>query len=132
VYTVAAVRAGLVHHPGVWLGRTVRVRGVAVASGCLVRESMLCMKESDDLAYIVDPTTRASLPLTRGSANSLLALLRRLPLAGTLAPAAQTPHWGELATYRAQLLVVPPARCALAPCYQALLLDAAPDAPGGG
>jgi hypothetical protein len=126
VYSVATLQAGLAHQPGVWLGRTVRVRGVAVPPGCVVRESMLCLKESSGVAYIVDPITCAFLPLSRGAANALLSLLRHLPLAGTLAPAAQTPHWGELTTYRAQLRVVPPARCALAPCYQAALLDAAP------
>jgi hypothetical protein len=126
VYSVATLQVGLAHQPDVWLGRTVRVRGVAVPPGCVVRESMLCMKESSGLAYLVDPATFASLPLSRGAANALLAVVRHLPLAGTLAPAAQTPHWGELTTYRAQLLVVPPASCALAPCYQAALLDAAP------
>jgi hypothetical protein len=126
VYSVATVQAGLAHQPSGWLGRTVRVRGVAVPPGCVLRESMLCLKESHGFAYIVDPITFAFLPLSLGAANGLLALLPPLPLAGTLAPAAQTPHWGELTTYRAQLLVMPPASCALAPCYQAALLDAAP------
>jgi hypothetical protein len=126
VYSVATVQAGLAHQPGVWLGRTVRVRGLAVPPGCVVRESMLCVKESSGFAYIVDPITGAVLPLSRGAANALLSVLRHLPLVGTLAPAAQTPHWGELTTYRAQLLVVPSASCTLAPCYQAALLDAAP------
>jgi hypothetical protein len=126
VYSVATLQAGLAHQPRVWLGRTVRVRGVAVPPGCVVRESMLCLKEPSGIAYIVDPITCTFLPLSLGAANALLSLLRHLPLAGRLAPAAQTPHWGELTTYRVQLLVVPPASCALAPCYQAALLDAAP------
>jgi hypothetical protein len=126
VYSVATLQAGLVCQPDVWLGRSVRVRGVAVPPGCVVRESMHCMKESSGFAYIVDPITGAVLPLSRGAAIALLSVLRHLPLVGTQAPAAQIPHWGELTTYRAQLLVVPRARCALAPCSQAALLDAVP------
>jgi hypothetical protein len=98
-YTVAAVQAGLVHQPGFWLGRTVQMCGVAVISGCVViRESMLCMNPTSEADYLLDPTTLVCLPLTMGAASSLLSLLRRLPLFGMLAPAAQAPHWGELAT----------------------------------
>jgi hypothetical protein len=126
VYTVAQVQAGMAHQPDTWVGRTVRMRGVAVPPGCVERESMLCVKTASYLAYIIDPTRLALLPLTQGPANPLLSLLRKLPLAATLEASAQRPHWDEIAIYRVQLLVAPPATCALAPCYQALLLDAAP------
>jgi hypothetical protein len=72
-----------------WPGRTVRVRGVAMPAGCVARESMLCMKESSSLSYIVDPTEIAPLPLARTGPHPLLAVVRQVSLLGGLAPRAQ-------------------------------------------
>jgi len=129
LYSVAAVHRGLAQDPAAWANRTLLVRGVAMAPGCVLRESTLCVAGSSQLAYMVDPTAFALLPLTRGAANSLLSFLRRLPLPRYLAPLPQTPHWGTLATYRVQLHAAPADACTSTPCYEALLLDAAPNSP---
>ena len=44
VYSAAAVQAGLARNPEAWVGRTVRVRGTAVAAGCfMATESALAL-----------------------------------------------------------------------------------------
>lgn len=134
LYTVAEVQAHLARSPAAWVGRTVRMPGVAVPPGCVLRESMLCVAESSYLAYLVDPTRFALLPLTRGASNPLLALARRVPVLDGLAPAPQVVQWGVVATYRVRLRAMPHGLCGTTTCYEALLVDAAPGSlwEGGG
>jgi hypothetical protein len=72
------------------------------------------------------------LPVAGWEPDPLLAALRRLPLAGGLVPGPQVAREGVLATYRVRLVAAPAAACEASPCYEAFLLDAAPDAPGEG
>jgi hypothetical protein len=72
------------------------------------------------------------LPVAGWEPDPLLAALRRLPLAGGLVPGPQVARVGVLATYRVRLKTAPAPVCDATPCYEALLLDAAPDTPGGG
>jgi hypothetical protein len=68
----------------------------------------------------------APLPLALAGPDPLLAIVRRVPLLGSLAPAPQAVHWDVAATYRAQLRATNEALCGTPPCYEALLLDVAP------
>jgi hypothetical protein len=61
-------------------------------------------------SILVDPDRLTLLSLTLGAPHPLLA------------------HWGAVATYWVQLRAAPVGTCTSPPCYQALLLDAAPDA----
>jgi hypothetical protein len=131
VYAVAAVRALLLHDPAAWAGRVVGVRGIAVTSGCATWPSPEDTACRDWRAGMVDADGATALPLATGAPNALLALLHRLPLAGGLVPGPQAVRWGVLATYRVRLQTAPAAVCDAAPCYQAMLLDAAPGALGG-
>jgi hypothetical protein len=69
------------------------------------------------------------LPVAWAGPDPLPAFLRRLPVLGTLVPAPQVPRWGAVATYRVQFRVRA-AACPSPPCYEALVLDAAPGAQG--
>ena len=128
VYTVAEVQDNLTLDPGGWAGRTVRVRGVAQV--CLPSASpasvLHCIHRPQDL---LDPglgNGSEGMLLVWSPQRSWLAFLRRVPALGTLMPAAQSPHWGAVTTYRVQLRAVPAGSCTGEPCYEALLLDAAP------
>ncbi|HVA93131.1 MAG TPA: hypothetical protein VNL71_25205 [Chloroflexota bacterium] len=63
-----------------------------------------------------------------GAADPLLGFPRHLPLIGRLAPQPRVSRWGPLANYRVQLRAAPGGSCGFLPCYEALLLDAAPQA----
>jgi hypothetical protein len=127
VYTVAALQAKVARHPTAWRGRTVLLRAVAVA--CvpmfgIAPDEPLCLP-----AGPIDPGPpypRVWLPLTVGAPNPLLAVLRRLPLAGPLVPAPQALPWGAVSTFHVQLRAAPSDACSSPPCYAALLLSTAP------
>jgi hypothetical protein len=121
VYTVAQVQAGLAHHPQAWVGRTVRMRGVAWR--CLGWAYGPCLIPSP---ILTDPGAYTGLGLTRRTATPLLAFVHALPLVDRLVPLEQASRWGVLASYRVQIRAVPIAACVYWPCYEALLLDAAP------
>jgi hypothetical protein len=131
LYSVQEVQMGLAHDPDAWLGRTVWVRGIAARDSCRSLTPSLAGTTCRDWRLgLFDAAGAAPLPLTLGAPNPLLALLRRLPLAGQLVPPPQVVQWGAVATYRVQLRAAPAGPCASPACYEALLLDAAPDAPG--
>jgi hypothetical protein len=115
-------------------GRTVRVRGVAVA--CLSSGSparvLNCHRQPLELRDPGLGGASDALPLRWGSQPSWLAFLRGVPVLGRLLPAAQAPHWGAGVTYRVQFRAVPADSCPSPPCYEALLLDGAPDTLGEG
>jgi hypothetical protein len=127
-HTVAEVLANLARSPDTWVGRTVRVRAV-VASRCaawLGGPAPVCATWQPAL---VDPAAAGAdppLPIQPMAQPPLLGGLRRLPFAGRLVPAPQHLHWGMPATYRVLLSIAPSSRCDRGPCYEALLLDAAP------
>jgi hypothetical protein len=121
VYSVAQVQAGLAHQPDTWVGRTVRMRGVA--GPCLGWAYGPCLIPSP---ILTDAGARTGLVLTRRRANPVQAFVHALPLVGRLVPLEHAPRWGVLASYRVQIQAVPIAVCVYWPCYEAVLLAAAP------
>jgi hypothetical protein len=113
---VQEVQRGLEHHPDAWLGRTVRVRGMVYSADCSCRDRAPSLLGRDGAGM---------LPVAGWEPDPLLAAQRRLPLVGGLVPEPQVARGGVLATYRVRL-VAAAAACDAAPCYEALLLDAAP------
>ena len=116
-YSVQEVQMGLEHHPHAWLGRAVRVRGMVYRADCSCRDRAPSLLGRDGAGL---------LPVAGWEPDPLLGALRRLPLAGRLVPGPQAARRGVLATYRVRLLAAPAAECEVSPCYEALLLDAAP------
>jgi hypothetical protein len=117
VYSVQEVQLGLAHDPAAWLGRTLRVRGMVYSASCSCR---------DRAPSLFDRDGASMLHVAGWEPDPLLAALRRLPLVGGLVPGPQVARGGVLATYRVRLLAAPAATCDAVPCYQAMLLDAAP------
>jgi hypothetical protein len=71
-----------------------------------------------------DPATAHDrLDLTWGPGDSLLSVLRRVPLLGAILPAPHVIRWNVIADYRVHLRVERPCGCA---CYEAVSLDATP------
>jgi len=93
VYTVSELRAGLAENPRAWLGHTMLVRGVALGPACPPNAS--CVFAWPALVDADATGPGSSVPLSMGPANSLLALLRRLPLLGRLVPGPQLLRWGR-------------------------------------
>lgn len=117
VYTVGELRAYLAQDAGAWVGRTILVRGMVAGEPAYHPSPSLV---DANAAAAVDP-----LPLTWTGPDPLRANLRRLPILGGIVPRAQILHWGEVAVYRVELRATPAGSCPSAPCYQAVLLDAA-------
>ena len=135
VYPVAEVRRHLARDPRAWVGRALLVRGEVVP--CLAMpsaENGPCAALAPSGRQSPSPTPwRAAidpLPVVHGGLDPVLGRLRRLPLLGTLLPAPQVLRWGAVATYRVRLRAIPQSICGTGVCYEAVLLDAAPDAFG--
>jgi hypothetical protein len=128
VYTVSELRAGLATNPHVWLGHTVLVRGVALGPVCPPNAS--CVFAWPTLVDADATGSGSSLLLSMGPANSLLALLRRLPLVGRLVPGPQLLRWGRPAVYRVQVWNAASMSPRKTRHDKAVLLDPAP--PGHG
>jgi hypothetical protein len=131
VYTVSELRAGLTDNPRAWLGHTMLVRGVALGPACPPNAS--CVFAWPALVDVDATGPGSSVPLSMGPANSLLALLRRLPLVGRLVPGPQLLRWGRPAVYRVQVghaAGTSPNGTRGTRHYEAVLLDPAP--PGHG
>jgi hypothetical protein len=132
LYTVAEVQAHLAHGPRYWVGRTLFVRGEIVP--CLAMPSAanhLCAALAPRGWQPPSPSPwRAAndpLPVVRAGLDPFLAPVRRLPPLGDLLPAPQVLQWGAVATYRVHVRTIPNSLCGASVCYEALLLDAAPD-----
>jgi hypothetical protein len=123
-YAVADLQRRVIRDPGRWIGPTVLVRGrVAMDRSWKAPDSIVTRFD------LIDPGAPRGTPglaLAWGGADPLLAALRRLPLIGRLAPRPQVLRWGAPATYRVRLRASDALACATPPCYEALLLDAAP------
>jgi hypothetical protein len=125
VYTVAQVQTLLAREPKQWLGRTLLLHGMV--AGEPAYHPMPSLVDADAAVAI------APLPVARSTRpDPLRAFLRRVPLLGELVPAPQALRWGADATYRVQLRGAPGTWCTMPPCYQAVLLDAAPAASWSG
>jgi len=124
VYTVSELRAGLADNPHAWLGHTTLVRGVALGPACPPNAS--CVFAWPALVDADAAGPGSSLLLSMGPANSLLALLRRLPLVGRLVPGPQLLRWGRPAVYRVQVRDAAGTAPNGTRHYEAVLLDPAP------
>jgi hypothetical protein len=128
VYSAAAVQTGLARDPQAWVGRTVRVRSVAVAAGCFVAtesDLALCAPLRPWL-HDADPGAAPTrMPLTWAGADPLPTFLCRVPLLSRLVPAPQAIQWDVVATYRVRLQALPSALCSTT-CYKAVVLDGQP------
>jgi hypothetical protein len=128
VYAVAALRTDLARTPGNWVGRTVRVEAVAGVR-CVAwmgGPSPACSTWRPALLAPGAAGDDEGLTLVSAPQPALLAVLRRLPFAGRLLPGPPQIRWGALSTYRVRLHAAPARSCSSPPCYEALLLDAAP------
>jgi hypothetical protein len=127
VYSVADLRRHLAADPRRWLGRTLLVRGEAIAVVCATEAGtpVLC---APPRVILTDPyPSPAVVPLSLAPArpDPLLTVVRHLPLVSTVLPPPQVIHWEQVAVYRVQLR--PPADTSGgSDSYEALLLDAAP------
>jgi hypothetical protein len=139
VYSVAELRARLVHDPSAWVGHVVLVRGTV--SGCGLGRlcppimavqcatPVPCRPIGLPGMMLVDQPTASwlrGLPAQLGAQNPQLAFLRRLPLVSRVVPPPQVVRWGIPAVYRVQLQPAQPSVCRSSPCYEAVLQDAAP------
>jgi hypothetical protein len=128
IYTVSELRAGLADNPHAWLEQTVLVRGVALGPACPPNAS--CVFAWPALVDADATGPGSSLLLSMGPANSLLALLRRLPLVGRVVPGPQLLRWGRPAVYRVRVRDAAGMSPRRTRHYEAVLLDAA--SPGHG
>jgi hypothetical protein len=126
VYSVAEVQAGLVVQPQAWVGRIVRVQGSATV--CETRFEHGYFRCTSEQPRLSDAGGAAAEPLLLvwEAPAPVWSALWRLPLLRGLLPAVQPVQWGVVATYRVQLRAAHASSCASPPCYQAVLLDAAP------
>jgi hypothetical protein len=138
VYDIAVVRTHLAHAAKDWVGRPLLVRGWLVPCEAIPTEGdgpcadlVPEPRRATDAAPAAAALTDA-LPLTREAANPLLARIWRIPILGDMLPAPQVLRWGAVATYRVRLRAVANSICGTTPCYEAVLLDVAPAAPGEG
>jgi hypothetical protein len=132
VYSLAVLRALVERAPAHWLGRAVVVRALAAPCpwwGATVRLRHCADQPLVLIGCATDAPTEP-LPLVRRAPSALWAILRRLPLVGSFAPAPHALPWGAVGTYRVQLRAAP--TCPAPSCYEAVLVDAAPDALGEG
>jgi hypothetical protein len=135
VYSVAQVQAGLADHLPRWVGWTVVVRALAEPCPWWGAAARLQHCAGRTVVLVGTPTGAPAagafpavdpLPVAWAGPYPLLAFLRRLLLPGQLVPPPQTVRWGTVAIYRVQLRAAHAGICPSPPCYQALLLDAAP------
>jgi len=126
VYTVTELRARLTHGPSAWVGHMVLVRGTVTGCGfgrpCPLAMVVQCATPGpcrpirlSGMMLVDQPTASwlRGLPVQLGTQNPQLAFLRRLPLVGRVVPPPQGVRV-----------------CVSAPCYEAVLEDAAPVVPG--
>ena len=146
VYSVADVRAGLARDPHAWAGQTVLIRADVIGSWFPVRWVsatasrpsagrtglvQLLISLPQPGGVLVDNSTQPpalGLPLAFAPEDQVLSFLRRLPWIGRFAPGPQrlSVDPGQPAVYRVRIQVAPAGSCVHRPCYEALLLDSAP------
>jgi hypothetical protein len=130
VYSVAQLHSHLEKEPRRWLGRTLLVRGKAMAAACVesAATAILC---APPRVFLTDPdpslAVRPLLPLAAAGSDPWLTSVRRLPLIGRFAPPPQVIRWEQVAVYRVRLRS-PAGTSGERGSYEALLVDALPGA----
>jgi hypothetical protein len=133
VYTVAQVRAGLLHNSGAWVGRTLLVRGLVIR--CRLVEGCVALPPGIPRVGLVDGIPIIEMPRMAVLSQALplqveedpfRLFLRRIPLLRGVVPAPRQLSPAQPATYRVRLIVQTP--CAVAnsraSCVVASLVDA--------
>ncbi|HWE60118.1 MAG TPA: hypothetical protein VHB98_00250 [Chloroflexota bacterium] len=129
VYSVGRIRAVLTQDPKAWIGRTVLVRGILQGPFVFCGATRPCppavlgLIDGENESVAPDQL----LPVAAGSPVPLWAVLRRVPLAGTLLPAPQQMRFGLMTTYQLRLRAAP-ALCGGNTgllCYEGVVVDAA-------
>jgi hypothetical protein len=131
VYSVAAVNAHLAQDPGLWLGRTIQVRGEIEPCTIIQRGDRSCPVLASDPGEIdrLDQSTSPignPIPVGRAGLDPVRSVLRWVPLLGRLVSSPQELHWGVVATYTVRLAAIPDSMCGASACVEARLLDSAP------
>jgi hypothetical protein len=124
-YSVVEVEARLARDPQAWAHRTLLLRGMALHNDCFMERSWLPCASPQ--ALLVDANHTAAvrpLPLAWAVPDSLLAIVRRMPLLGAFAPMPQLIRWDAVAPYRVQLRPRANRSCGGVTCYEAVVLDA--------
>jgi len=133
LYTVTQLVDGALRHPRDWNGRIVRVRANASVSLLTVFQGgapharaalqTLLLPVPDPRHPLVaqDGTIRVLV----GRKDGVLALLRRVPLLGSVASPPQRVSMTHAGTYRIQIQAATQG-CNFSPCIEAVLVDAAP------
>lgn len=131
VYTVAQLRASLLHDSAAWANRTVRVRGTLQGPFIFCGATTPCpvapMGLVDDGNGIIG--SNQYLAVEQGRAADAWNFFRHIPVLGALMPAPQRLRFGLTAVYLLQLHPQPSAFCrryAFVLCYKGVVLDAAP------
>jgi hypothetical protein len=130
VYSVRALHIRLAHDRAAWIGKAVRVRGIA--DYCLSWVSLyggdaqnVCTAHQTVLRDASSTGSTDKLPLRFAPEDRLLASLRHISVIAASLPVAQVPWWGVPQTYMVRLDLVPSDVCWNAtPCIAAILLDA--------
>ena len=125
VYTVDDLERRLALDPGAWLGQPLLVQGRLVLDRTWsAPDSVVTRIELLDAHAL--PGAPA-LSVRWGGGDPIILALRRIPLLGRLARLPQTVRWGTRATYRVRLAAAPGSSCTAGLCFEAVLLDAAPE-----
>lgn len=98
VLTVDALQQQLARDLEEWAGQIVVVRARAVANHYRLDPHDGGVTTLVSLLDTAATERAGGLPLARGPADSLLSVLRRLPLLGRIAPTPQRPRWDAPAT----------------------------------
>ena len=132
VYSVAQVQAGLADHPQAWVGRTVRVRGMAEPCPWWGGTARLWQCADEPLILVSDPADLVAepLPLSRLAPDALLAVLRALPLLHDLVARSRAVPVFTPARFGVRLHRLAAQSCGgRSPCYAVVLLAVAPATP---
>lgn len=129
---MSTLEMDLAHSPRAWLDRPLRVEAVPTRRcvSWVAPRTPPCLRWYAELSDADANRAVRPLPLALGGAPHLLAVLRSVPLVGWWLPARQSPRWGVAAEYRIQLRALPCTEPGWDRCYEAVLLDAAPQSPG--
>jgi hypothetical protein len=125
-YSIAQVRTGLDRQPAAWLHRSLRVRAIPVLRRCLAWETPgpICQLWGPALVGAERSSAVEPLPLAWGEAPAVFAFLRHQSVLGNLVPPPQSIRWATPGVYRIRLRAAPCFAPGLAPCYQAVIVDA--------
>jgi hypothetical protein len=133
VYSVTQIVNGAMLHPKDWDGRVVWVRALASVSLQTIFQAG-SQTGHPTLQILFSPiparwSTRwredGMIQVLPGHEDRLLALLRRLPLIGAVAPLPQQVSMTHAATYQIRMHLASHS-CNFSPCVTAALMDAAP------